>query len=304
MLQFASLVTSDIVENLSSVGRDNATQQCMIQHLQSRNLLRDDFPELDENFTCVHSLEQIGDAAMIDFARKLNNKSGGQFNIECLNRELKENHFENEIFKEIVYQNALHWPEKLKEKKLKHIVRIMRKTVMSYATDCLDGSVFFERLFVTGSYFNDISPKDDFERERNKYCVRKFVFESNLLNGTKDGTREGNSTKIVLNPQGINITNIDCDSEILKSRAKLDEGVMNDESLTKIEKDCIINLNKEHKVFENFIWIPVFMEMKPTEGQKKKKRVLKFNHFFPTVYKIRAICSGMKSFDAFFDPLV
>lgn len=191
---------------------------------------------------------------------------------ECLLNSLLKDHFEDEVYKRVVYGEAKHLLAIEKDEKLRIAERNFTEFIINRTADCLDSKKFLKLMLEEKDSSEELSVNQNF-------CARRFVIYKNLL--------DINDYKIDENYEKIDSKKVDCNAEISKLRQEIDQNFKN--GLSDSQKECYTEKTKEAQIFENLVWIKVLKDNNATEKLKDKEQK-RFDEFFPRFFRNFTLC--------------
>lgn len=247
------------------------TFDCIVNYLQSKNLLDNGFPKVRSNSMC----KVILNATVTVELRQINETvaQDNKVDRECLLTSLKQNHFEEEVYKKMVYEQATHLSEAAIEEKLTVANQNYTEFIINRTAECLDTKKCLKMLCDDKEFFEDFSASELF-------CATKFVTSKNLV--------DLNDYKIHADQKSDSSRN-DCNEKMLKLRTELNEMFTKD--LLESQKECFVGKTEDAQVFENLIWIKVLIVHNATDSLMEKEQ-RRFDEFFPNFFRNFTLCQS------------
>ena len=218
---------------------------------------------------CTVILDSAVSVALRDMNETFTNDD--KIDVNCLLASLERNHFVDEVFKKVVYEQANHLSAAEKEEKLRKLEKNFTIFIVNQTADCLDGRKFLKTML-------DGDSGDDYS-ETEKFCARKFVIYKNIL--------DPSDYKINVNLDKIDPRKIDCNNEMAKLRRDFDEIFNKD--LSESQRNCFAAKTKNTDIFESLIWVKVLQDINALDALKEKEQK-RFDEFFPNFFRNFSLC--------------
>lgn len=242
----------------------------MINYLQSKNLLDEGFPKIKDNSMCNVMLNAMLAVSLAEINETM--AKDDKINVKCLVDLLTKDHFEEEVYKKMVYEQAKHLPAVEKDLMMKKLEKNLTEFIVNRTADCLDGKKFLRMI---------LEEKDSSEvfTGNENFCAKKYAIFKNLL--------DANDYKIDVNQLNVDSKRIDCNAEIYKLRQDIDHTFTKD--LSTIQRECLVDKVKDAPIFDNLIWIKVLKDINAVDIVKEKEQK-RFDDFFPSFFKNFSLC--------------
>lgn len=266
----ALAISSVFAANVRPKAKD-PTFDCIVNYLQSKNLLDKGFPKIKSNSMCKVILNATVTVALRQINETL--AQDNKIDRECLQSSLEQNHFEDEVYKKMVYEEATHLSDAVKDEKLTEAYENFTEFLINRTAECLDTKKSLKMLSDDKEFFEDFSAGELF-------CATKFVTSQNLL--------DLNDYKIYADRRN-DANQKDCNEKMLKLRRELNE--MFTKNLLESQKKCFADKTEDAQVFENLIWIKVLIVHNAT-GSLMEKEQRRFEEFFPNFFRNFTLCQS------------
>ncbi|KAG4078484.1 hypothetical protein HA402_009196 [Bradysia odoriphaga] len=256
--KFYCVVIVTTISCLNATANDDETNGCLERYLMRKGKLPSDYPARQSASVAVCNL--VTTSILSDITERFelsHNDTSNESKAECYKREFRNEELADLKIKLRVIQQESQLPESVQKMQITETLYDIGQKLAKIAVRCkTDENKFNEQLGV----------KNETAMELN-YCFAKYAAENELLP----------LKNINLNPHDIVITNIVCEAIIAKERLRRENEfhiILSEKGASIGAVNCILNVDKEHDIFNKEIVINVlaYVELpKETKGIESEK---------------------------------
>lgn len=263
-----------VVLFLAAVSRSNAVAfddldvnvPCLEQHLKAINFLENDYlySEAREAENCSVEIERFKTASEESTAR---DREISESMAKCIDNGFKFYKVLEYSMKMFVYAKSVRYEEPRKQagflSTLNDVDRIIYIVKFEMCPKGgLSKSKFTENFddLYSGSSVNNRTSDEN-------YCLRKFVASNEYVETDEN---------VELNPDKLNLSNINCDQKIAILRASVNKDLSNEftfvHNQSELHKQCVQDKIESGEYFENFAIASTSKDLASSESMKEKHR--------------------------------
>jgi hypothetical protein len=240
--------------------------------LKELHLLEAAYPETDDElYFCEERIAITLDEVYKSFEKKTRAQPDYEAFAPCITEDLKSKRWVEGMMLNFVYEASESLTQSEKNLKTAPIKVKSYKDAKLALTNCASKEAFlnlFDNIFEEVPVPNQENPIED-------YCDRKYVVDNNLIDTTK--------FNFSVNPNNLDVSNVDCEPHIKKSLTKLDATMLirlksvGNFNFEDREINCALEQYHADNLRDQFFRLPALREIHLTDKEKavEKKNFIK-----------------------------
>lgn len=260
---------------------------CLIKHLKNVKQIEDNFPEHNvetQQENCENRVKDLKKnvfpGLLTEFKKNSDLIDGSP---KCLMNELESKMWFEDVMKNSVYSASSTMTATEISEKLKELDNLLAETFGEAIRWCNAEKSFsnsFDEMMDEG---NKSSEEENENDAIDDYCGRKYAVDNNLI--------DSNVYNIVLNPENIEVSNVNCTHVNAKNFKELEDAlkklIEEDDAL---DVECAIRKQREGKLMELVFKVLVLSKLDLTNKQKREEKT-EFVKEMQLITKSLQVCS-------------